>query len=147
MTVAGGGYLVVDACVALKWALDDEEEVASALALRDDGLGGRFAMLAPSLWLYEVVNALVVAVRRERVPGGLAAEARAHLLGVGIRLADPEAEACFALATRFELTAYDAAYLALAEAVDGELWTGDLRLCERVGGLADQVRWIGDYSA
>jgi len=41
--------------------------------------------------------------------------------------------------------AYDAHYLALAEAFGCELWTDDQRLLRRVGGALDFVRWIGDY--
>ena len=147
MTRAAGGYVVVDASVALKWALDDEEEVDCAIALRDDGIRGRFQMLAPSLWLYEVVNGLVVAVARERLPKAVAARALGHLLEVGVRLVDPEAEECFKQATRLGLSGYDAAYLALAEAVKGEAWTGDRRLYERARRRAARVRWIGDYGS
>ena len=42
-------YAVVDASVSLKWALDDEEAVAEAVALRDAAIDGRFEMVAPSL--------------------------------------------------------------------------------------------------
>lgn len=145
MTGLADGHLVVDASVALKWALDDEQEVDSALTLLEDGIRGRFRLLAPSLWLYEVLNGLVVAARRGRIPDALAAEALELLLGVGVRLADPEAAACFDVARRFELSAHDAAYLALAEAIDARVWTGDRRLCNRMKGETERVCWIGDY--
>jgi hypothetical protein len=35
-----GPYRVIDASVALKWALDDEEAVTQAVALRDAALRG-----------------------------------------------------------------------------------------------------------
>ena len=38
-----------------------------------------------------------------------------------------------------------AAYVALAEALETELWTGDRRLFEKVRGRSELVRWIGDY--
>jgi len=60
--------VVVDASVSLKWALNDEEYVEQAVALRDAAIfERRFQMFAPSLWLYEIVNGLRVAVRRGRI--------------------------------------------------------------------------------
>ncbi|MBI2323132.1 MAG: hypothetical protein HYU88_13815 [Chloroflexi bacterium] len=43
----GSPYVVVDASVSLKWALDDEAHVGKAVALRDAAIRGRFAMVAP----------------------------------------------------------------------------------------------------
>lgn len=60
-------------------------------------------------------------------------------------MADPGGAACLSLANRLGLSACDAAYLALAEAVEGQLWTGDRRLFDRLKDSTDAVRWIGDY--
>lgn len=145
---AGGGrssYVVVDASVSLKWALDDEDHVGEAVALRDAAIRGRFAMVAPSLWLYEVANGLAMAVRRSRLSPEIGGEALSHLLAVGVRLADPDVRDVYVQALRFDLTAYDAAYLALAEALGGPLWTGDQRLHGAVRHTVDFVHWIGSY--
>ena len=137
--------LVVDASVSLKWVLDDEAEIASSVALRDDATHGRILMLAPSLWIYEITNALVVAYLRDRIDRSQSSLALALLQDLGVRLADPEPEDCLDIATRFEISGYDAAYVALAEALEADLWTGDRRLCEKVHGETKFVRWIGDY--
>ena len=42
--------------------------------------------------------------------------------------------------------AYDAAYLALAEAEKCDLWTGDKAFYQAVKGELPWVKWIGDYS-
>jgi len=141
----GSRFLVVDASVSLKWVLDDEADIESSLALRENGIEGRFQMLAPSLWLYEITNALVVAHRRDRIDRGQGPHALALLQNLGVRLADPEAEECFATAARYEISAYDAAYLALAEAAQTKLWTGDRKLYEKVSSKTELIRWIGDY--
>jgi len=47
------------------------------------------------------------------------------------------------MARRFDRSAYDAAYLALAEAQGATLITGDLRLYSAVRDHLDWVRWIG----
>jgi hypothetical protein len=49
------------------------------------------------------------------------------------------------LAVRFNRSAYDAAYLALAEGSEQPLITGDSRLYHAVRKHLDWVQWIGDY--
>jgi len=138
-------FLVVDASVSLKWVLDDEVEVASSVALRDDGARGRIQTIAPSLWVYEVTNALVVARRRGRMDSEQSRRALELLQDLGPRMADPEPENCLELAAKLEISGCDAAYVALADALGAELWTGDRKLFEKVRDQADLVRWIGDY--
>ncbi len=138
-------YLVVDASVSLKWALDDEESVSQAVALRDAAVAGRWQMLAPSLWLYEVTNGLLTAVRRQRLAARTGLQALGLLQTVGVRLADPEAGEVYETAGRFGVAAHDAAYLALATTLQTDLWTGDRRFYDAVRHGANFVRWIGDY--
>jgi predicted nucleic acid-binding protein len=142
---ARAAYLVVDASVSLKWALDDEENMEEALALRDDGIRGRFLMVAPSLWLYEVANGLITATRRGRVPLEAGRELLSNLTLVGVRFSDPEIEDCYEAALRHGVALYDAVYLALAEALGAPLWTGDRKFFDKVKPGSTFVRWIGDY--
>jgi len=139
-------YMVVDASVSLKWALDDEESVDQAVGLRNMALSTGLEFVAPSLWLYEVINGLGVAVRRGRIAQDAAEQALDHLLALGIRLADPPAERVYQLALGTGLAAYDAAYLALAEALGVSLWTGDRILYDRARAKSEFVHWIGDFS-
>lgn len=139
-------YAVLDASVALKWALDDEEAVEQAVTLRDDGVEGRVQLVAPSLWLYEVANGLVSAMRRRRLTSAEGARSLTSMGALGVELADPDPKAMYTDALRYELSAYDAAYVALAEALSAPLWTGDLRLRTAVSRAVD-VRWIGDYGS
>jgi predicted nucleic acid-binding protein len=138
-------HLVVDASVSLKWALDDEEHIENALALRDNGLQGQFRMVAPSLWLYEVANGLITATRRNRVTPGQGRELLGLLTAIGVRFADSEIEECYKTALRYRVALYDATYLSLAHALEADLWTGDFKFFESVRKDAPFVRWIGDY--
>jgi predicted nucleic acid-binding protein len=52
-------------------------------------------------------------------------------------------ERALSLAQRFALpAAYDAHYMALAEHLDGELWTSDRRLIQAVGAEMPQVHLV-----
>lgn len=140
--------VVVDASVALKWQLPDEDHIPQALALRDDFLIRRtITLVAPSLFLYEVTNAIGMAARRARVSADLADEALANLLACEIEVFPPAPERILGLSRRFSIAAYDAAYVALALQLRAELWTGDGPLYQAAGKELASVRWIGDYPA
>lgn len=139
------GFVVVDASVSLKWVLDDEDSVAPSTALRDDAQRSQVQMLAPSLWIYEVTNALVVAHLRGRLDDQQSHLALRLLQEVGVRLVDPEPRDCLETAARLGISGYDAAYVALAVALEAELWTGDRRLWKGAGSKNETVRWIGEY--
>ncbi|MFN4218617.1 MAG: type II toxin-antitoxin system VapC family toxin [Candidatus Bipolaricaulia bacterium] len=57
----------------------------------------------------------------------------------------PDPQRVSALALAHEITAYDSAYLALAEQESCDLWTGDLSFYRAVSKKLRWVRWIGDY--
>ena len=138
-------YAVVDASVTLKWVLDDEDHVTEAIGLRDAWLAGQIALVAPSLWRYEMLNGLLVAERKGRLQGTEAREAIGDLLALGLPLADPFSEAVYLQARRWNLTAYDGSYVALAAELEAVLWSGDRSLVRSLAGSGAAVRWIGDW--
>jgi predicted nucleic acid-binding protein len=139
------GYLVIDASVSLKWALDDEDVVEQALALRDDSIQRRVRMVAPSIWRYEVTNGLVTAVRRRRISEEQGFLALHHLTSIGVSFSDPDLGHCYRTALSHRVASYDSAYLALADQLGTILWTGDRKFWEAVRPVSSSVRWIGDY--
>lgn len=113
---------VLDASVVLKWfRLEGERHVPAARSLRSAFEAGDLVVLAPSLLRLEIVN---VAARRwgwgEEALVGLAAA----LEELGFELTEPEPSGVARWAAR-GLTAYDAAYVALAEAEAIRLVTDD----------------------
>jgi predicted nucleic acid-binding protein len=135
--------LVLDASVAASWAFPDEGQPQAALAL---GAMRHDEALVPSLWWFEVWNVLVVSERRRRI---VEADTRAFLHALS-RLAvtvdhSPDETALLALARRHQLSAYDAAYLELAQRRGLPLATLDAALA--VAARAEHVALIGEDPA
>jgi predicted nucleic acid-binding protein len=139
---------VIDASVALKWVLP-ERGSAEAVELRDGLAASGAPAYVPDLFWAEAANALW---RLTRVGdrGIDAAEARA-LLEV-LRAAPlttepvgPLAARALEIACATGLTAYDAAYVAVAEVRGAEVWTADERLARGLEGTpwAGTVRRVG----
>lgn len=110
------GLVVVDASVVLKWQLDDEEYIPQATALRNDFYAqGAIKAIAPYLLIYEVVNGVLTAVRRKRLASHKAPEVMDNFMKLGVELKEAESKRVLELALEHNLSAYDAAYLALTE--------------------------------
>ncbi len=132
--------LVVDASVALAWALPDESSSyadAVLAVVETDGL------LVPDLWAREVANGLAVAYLRKRITP---AEERAFLTALSHLNINVErlvgalsvVRDGVAAAMRYGLTAYDAAYLDLAAREKLKLATLDtaMRKAAEQSGIA-----------
>lgn len=104
--------------------LFDEPQRDEARALLD----GR-QLVAPRLLDYEIVN---VAVKKQRrgLPAATAQRALADYVAQRIELVNIELAAQFALAERYQLSAYDASYLWLAGELKTPLATFDRKLSE-----------------
>jgi predicted nucleic acid-binding protein len=74
--------------------------------------------VVPALWLYEVVNVVELAVRKARIPEEKAVAFLESLADLPIEVENPSRTQVFvtvrALASQYQLTGYDAAYLELA---------------------------------
>ncbi|MDE1159129.1 MAG: type II toxin-antitoxin system VapC family toxin [Neorhizobium sp.] len=103
---------VIDASIACSWLLPDERAIVADRAFERLHLS---TALAPVLLWYEVGNVLMMARRRKRIHIEQAREGLQKLRTLPI-VACPIAsdDTILTLADRHGLTAYDAAYLALA---------------------------------
>jgi predicted nucleic acid-binding protein len=127
---------VVDASMAAAWILPDEHSpAAEALMPRSPATPAR----VPSLFWHEIRSVALMAERRGRIAEGQAIGALARLRRLPLEDADDgRDEAVLALAVKHALSAYDAAYLALAIAEALPLATLDRKLAAaaRLEGVA-----------
>lgn len=107
--------LVLDASLALAWFLPDERSDFANGVLRSVGDAGA---VVPALWLHEMGNALLMAQKRGRITTAERVGHVERLLRLPIHIEPPTARSVLetqaALAERYGLTGYDAAYLDLA---------------------------------
>ncbi|MGI0150264.1 MAG: type II toxin-antitoxin system VapC family toxin [Thermoplasmata archaeon] len=118
------GFGVIDASVAVKWFLE-EAHTEAALALQSDFLEGRLTLRVPSIFPYEVLNALAFSRRfrdRELIEAARDLD-RSDV--VTVPLFGAYFEQTVTVSLRGHITIYDASYIALAAALNGPLFTAD----------------------
>src|SRR5688572_7199454 len=132
------GTVVLDASAGLKLVRDeaDSDEVSRIVA-------AAARACVPSVFWLEVVNVLA---RRRGWSGAAVIEAIHELESLGIETVEADRAAALAvidLVERHDLTAYDAAYLALALSLDADLATADRRLALAAGDRAIVIGMAG----
>jgi predicted nucleic acid-binding protein len=116
--------------MALAWGLPDEESSSADSFWHE--IHAQVPLHVPALWWYECANALVVARRRNRLTGGesehLAGLLAALPLKTALSPAGDDLTRLSRIAGKHDLSAYDAAYLDLADRLKVGLATLDRRL-------------------
>jgi predicted nucleic acid-binding protein len=137
--------MIVDASVLLSAFFPDEAQAQAQAVLRAHAAGLE-RLKAPALIVYEVTNAVWQVERRGRISGAQADEILKAASGLDIELLPFQWGESLPLARKFNRSAYDAAYLALAEARSEKLVTADERLYNAVHPKLKWVLWLGDYT-
>ena len=143
------GHVVVDASLAVKW-LVEEDDSDKAHAILQSWVDQGMTRIAPYLMPFEVANALHRRVLRGEMNVVDSQRMIARLLESRLELHQPPNLHVRALQIASQLkqsAAYDAHYLALAESVGCELWTADERFYRAASPTVDNVRWVGNFSA
>ena len=139
--------MIIDASVVLRGFFPDEEGTAQAQALIRDYTLDAVELLAPTLLPYEVTNAIVQAVRQGRIEPQVGKEVLSTFQELAIPMAEPSFARVLEFAHRFDRSAHDAAYLALAEERETQFLTSDQQLYNAVRkDLAWVVRLL-DYTS
>jgi predicted nucleic acid-binding protein len=130
--------LVLDSSATLAWIYSDE--TTDPIRRLFDAVGDEGAVV-PALWRLEIANSLTVAVRRGRIEANFRRAALTDLALLDIAIDDQTDVHAWGetlrLADLFQLTAYDAAYLELAQRRNLPLATldGELRAAAKSLGL------------
>ena len=123
--------LVVDASLAGSWILPDEHSGESETVLHAV-LNGKEDLAVPDLWAYEMLNLLLSACRRGRFRGDRLEQAVRLVQRIPVNFYDHQTSLLqnrvIRLAARFSLSAYDAAYLELADRLQCPLRSQDKNL-------------------
>jgi predicted nucleic acid-binding protein len=128
--------VVLDASVVLKWFHGQGERGSEAAQeLRDQFEAGDLHVVAPPLLWLEILN---VAARRWGWGGVQLEELAAALPELGFELIDPKLSEVAEWSAR-GLTAYDAAYVAAAEAAGVPLVTDDAEICRVAAEAAEPL--------
>ena len=143
------GFVVVDASLAVKWLIEEDDSDKAHAILRSWDNQNK-VRAAPYIMLFEVANVL-----HRRVVGGALSVGQStflmeQLLGAQLELHHPTGLHTRALELASLLgqgAVYDAHYLALAEILDCEYWTADQRFYRAATQAAQNVRWIGEFVA
>ena len=136
--------MIVDASVVLRGFFPDEEGHTKAQVLIRAYAQGEIELHAPTLLPYEVTNAVLQAIRRDRISPEKGREILIAFEGLGIPTVDVSWQQTLELARTYGQSAYDGAYLALAEESESKLVTGDRRLYNVVKDRLPWVLWIED---
>lgn len=135
--------VVIDASVAVKWFLPEEDSDA-ARALLDSG----HDLLAPDLLYAEVGSVLSKRARRGEFAqtDGLNMLRSLMQLRIVMRPHPPLAEAAWAICTRYGQSFYDSLYLALALGSEARFVTADKRFFNALKDtpLAPHMAWVSE---
>ena len=141
--------VVVDASVAVKWLVEeDDSDIAHALLRSWESQG--VVYVAPCLIAFEVANAL----HRRVALGELTIRDCAHMIEtlLASQLQLHHAPGLHGAALRLanqlrQRASYDAHYLALADALGCDFWTADHQFYRVARPTARNIRWLREYAA
>ena len=138
---------VIDASVAIKWYLRDEDLRRQADSFRSRFSDGDIAAAAPHLSRHEVASALTVACSSGRITADQATTEINAYVRSGVSMdSDPRwlLGNAIEMAIGLRIAYYDAVYVALAESLRMQFVTADRRLYNAVNQRLPFVHWLGD---
>lgn len=128
------GSYVLDSSVIIKWFCE-EEATDLALKFREGFLKGDIDIIVPDLQLYEIANALRF---NKNLNSSDVANAVNSLIDIGINIVVPTKDvisSAIGLAFQFDITVYDAYFIALAKELNYDFVTADENLHNKIKKL------------
>ncbi len=134
---------VLDTSVIVKWFRQGEVLADHALALRTAYLEGEIAIAVPALLAYELANVLRY---KGDLTTALVEEAVQSLFDMALNWVPPSVAVmrrAVTIAREYEVTVYDAAFIAVAESLGAVFVTADERLAQKLAPLSF-VHFLGN---
>ncbi len=124
---------ILDSSIVAKWFLP-EEGSEKALTIKDKFANNEISVAAPVLLYYEMNNILKTAVKMYRIDSKDAIKAFGALLQLNFVVYSSTHlfEMTLHTALRYDITSYDASYVALAEELQIPFLTADQKLLKKV---------------
>lgn len=137
--------IVPDASVILKWAFNsmpEEEDTEKADALLQSWIEGKFNILLPGLWTFEIANVLGL-----KVPelADACMEVFIDYRFTSMEVSHVLCKQAFSIMRKYSVTFYDAIYHAIAITHKGLLVTADERYFKKVKTLGNIIL-LEDFS-
>ncbi|MEK7550482.1 MAG: type II toxin-antitoxin system VapC family toxin [Patescibacteria group bacterium] len=126
---------VIDSSICLKWTLSDEIDSDKASDIQEMYVKGEFNLIAPDLWLYEVINGIKsVGLKKKLIPESKLTEKLLDLIKSQPNLMSISdiPEICLKNSLEFGISGYDSAYITLARVHGLTLITADEKLARKV---------------
>ena len=127
--------VLLDSSVVLKWFRKNEAWRDVALQIRKAYLEGHLVIYVPDLLIYEIAN--VLRYKPDMIPAQIK-ELVGSLFGMQIKIVQISSEVigrAVDLACAYEITVYDAAFLAMAEQLRTDFISSDEKLTQKLGSL------------
>ncbi len=138
---------MIDASVAAKWYLRDEDLVDQADWFRAQYQAHSILASAPYLSRYEVGRSLTLASRLGRLNPSDARQELANYCALGLHMtSDPDwlIQSAAQISLTRRVGYYDSVYLALADSLGIQFVTADNKLINALAGALPFVHWLGD---
>jgi predicted nucleic acid-binding protein len=139
-----GNKLIVDASVVIASLLPDEPYRDAALSVLTQ-FSDTLELLTVPLLRYEVANAVWKALKAGRVKLEDALKVLREFEALNIPEGEVSSVEALKLAHTYNRSAYDSAYLALAQAEQAPLITADKRLYNALKDKFSQLLWVEDF--
>jgi predicted nucleic acid-binding protein len=131
---------VLDTSVVVKWFSREEKDSEKALLLRDQLLDGFCLITVPTLLIYELANAL------RYNPSFSATDVNNSLdsiFNMGIKINEVDSliiNDAIRIAAKYNVTVYDAYFMALSKIEDKPLLTADYKFFKTVKGFKNLIK-------
>lgn len=137
--------VLLDSSVVIKWFRKDEVLRDRAIQLRQAYLDGQLTIYVPDLLVYEIANVLRYKPDLDRAQVQKALES---LYAMQIKIEDITAgviSRTIEIAYSYDITVYDAAFVAMAEHLETDFITADEKLGQKLQNIS-YVRYLADLA-